>query len=558
MKNLINLLVVLSFLLYSCNKSEIELDNKAQIDYVNESYLSLYNPTFPSDIITKKSKQNLKIDFRSSKQKVVNNEKFTQYNILNSGSYSIAKTSFGGDEKVVSICKQFYVIKEYLNDKKSFSYLVTMVSFDSYEIKSKYNFSYLNNEEFNGLMIFSRTDGDIIGTIYYDGEKRHWVEFVNSDKAVTGKIIKLLLYERITSKSFTYDPNTTYICADCGAELLEDDFWDFTCQSCGMILGVLDPAYCSVIASDPGGEWIIYPYNPVPSPPDPGDGDEGGSGGGGGGDGDVPPPTEEVHLTLSASTSFLPLLYSYTLTLSTVPSGMQLSDVNFYIYGNANQTLFKLNEESTMSFTGVARTPGCWNIKAVALSGQDTIVSNTISIEMGFPSTLDILNDPNIQSEMHDTWVSTKEFASTNGRKEQGFWVYVNSTEGAFQRYFKGDVFDGPVITGSVGTNGTINFSPPTLQEYGLTPLSGGKYVVAMFHTHTPITYIIEDAAREVGPSSSDFFTSEQHLIPGLVYDYIGGFLPYRGFIGIVSGHEIDDPSQIYTFGLTRRPTLPN
>jgi hypothetical protein len=185
-------------------------------------------------------------------------------------------------------------------------------------------------------------------------------------------------------------------------------------------------------------------------------------------------------------------------------------------------------------------------------------VSNTISIEMGFPSTLDILNDPNIQSEMHDTWVSTKEFASTNGRKEQGFWVYVNSTEGAFQRYFKGDVFDGPVITGSVGTNGTINFSPPTLQEYGLTPLSGGKYVVAMFHTHTPITYIIEDAAREVGPSSSDFFTSEQHLIPGLVYDYIGGFLPYRGFIGIVSGHEIDDPSQIYTFGLTRRPTLPN
>jgi hypothetical protein len=86
-------------------------------------------------------------------------------------------------------------------------------------------------------------------------------------------------------------------------------------------------------------------------------------------------------------------------------------------------------------------------------------------------------------------------------------------------------------------------------------PLLGGKYVVGLFHTHTPLTYLT-DGARIVGPSPADLSCYAD--LPGFVYDYLGKFDIHIGDIGIIYGHKIDDPSQIYVYGSSRRQTLAN
>lgn len=434
-----------------------------------------------------------------------------------------------------------------------------MVSFDGFENKSKCNFSYFDNKNFNGLMIFSNTTGKTFEAIYYKDNEQFKVDFVNKEKAIGENSIKLLLYENIVNKSFTYDPNITYICADCGAELLEDDFWDYTCRKCGMILGVLDEVYCF-----PSEDiWVIYPYDPFPYPPFPGDegdeGDEGDDGGGGGGGGGSPPPPppppQNPQLVLSSSSNLVTLLNPFSLTVTTVPSGIQLSNIEYYIYGNGNQSYFKLNEISVSPFQCFARSSGYWNFIAVAPIGDSVLTSNSIMIEMQFPASTDILNDPDITTFMENTWSATKNFASPSGRKEMGFWIYINTKPDATEYYFKEDVPDGEIITGSIGTGGSITFSAPSLVEMNTNPLLGGKYVVGLFHTHTPLTYLT-DGARIVGPSPADLSCYAD--LPGFVYDYLGKFDIHIGDIGIIYGHKIDDPSQIYVYGSSRRQTLAN
>ena len=176
-------------------------------------------------------------------------------------------------------------------------------------------------------------------------------------------------------------------------------------------------------------------------------------------------------------------------------------------------------------------------------------------IEMQFPTSTDILNDPDITTFMENTWSATKNFASPSGRREMGFWIYINTKPDATEYYFKEDVPDGEIITGSIGTGGRISFSNPSLIEMNTNPLLGGKYVVGLFHTHTPITYLTQ-GARQVGPSPGDLSSYED--LPGFIYDYTGQYLPNEGITGIIYGHKIDDASHIYVYGSSRRQTLAN
>ncbi len=235
-------------------------------------------------------------------------------------------------------------------------------------------------------------------------------------------------------------------------------------------------------------------------------------------------------------------------------------DINYYIHGNGNQTVYKLNDVSTLAYECTPRTPGFWNIYAEAVINDSVYVSNKIIIEMQFPSYSIILNDPDISSQMNNTWSETKAFASSDGRREKGFWIYMDTRVNAPQIYFKEDIPDGPIITGSEGTNGSILATPPTLEEITSSPLQGGKYVVAIFHTHTPLTYIDEGNYRLVGESDNDIAYSNNQNIPGFVYDYIGG--QYENILSsgnvIVSMHNLNEPSKIYKYGPNRRTTLPN
>jgi hypothetical protein len=162
-----------------------------------------------------------------------------------------------------------------------------------------------------------------------------------------------------------------------------------------------------------------------------------------------------------------------------------------------------------------------------------------------------------VQSQMDNAWAETKAAASATGRREQGFVVYLNSYSSVYQCE---PAFYGQVV--QCGTTAGVDL----IANYDVSdddPTYGGKYAVALFHTHTPLTYCTNPPAlRLVGPSSTDI--SSSYLIysgvPGMVYDYVGAYIErpeYSNFkgIGIEGGHNINDAAQITTYGVARRTT---
>ena len=88
---------------------------------------------------------------------------------------------------------------------------------------------------------------------------------------------------------------------------------------------------------------------------------------------------------------------------------------------------------------------------------------------------------------MNDAWQKTKEFAENKKgkRKEYGFCMYVNTETSDFE-------IDHPFQEGNAVSCGTI----PSISLYpheGISsnPAEGGKYLVAVFHTHTPLDLLL-------------------------------------------------------------------
>lgn len=73
---------------------------------------------------------------------------------------------------------------------------------------------------------------------------------------------------------------------------------------------------------------------------------------------------------------------------------------------------------------------------------------------------------------------------------------------------------------------------------------------VAFFHTHTPLTFSPDMTLNRipVGPSSNDKNWANDERMLGLVYDY----LPIKQG-GIMAGHDLNAPADIFSFGLERR-----
>jgi hypothetical protein len=112
-------------------------------------------------------------------------------------------------------------------------------------------------------------------------------------------------------------------------------------------------------------------------------------------------------------------------------------------------------------------------------------------------------------------------------------------------------------VQGDVGTHGSINLGSPTEQVPSNSPLEGGKYYVAFFHTHTPLTYAATGVRVPVGASIEDLNFANNYSIPGLLYDYTGTWMTIErtSGMGIEAGHNLHDPAQVYVFGPNRIPT---
>jgi hypothetical protein len=195
-----------------------------------------------------------------------------------------------------------------------------------------------------------------------------------------------------------------------------------------------------------------------------------------------------------------------------------------------------------------AKKSGTWKIRAVVtLYDATTVVSNTVNLTVQYPDVNTVKNNGTVSSNMSAVWQATKNAASSSGRYEKGFVIYANTTTFAYEC---GTVSNGTTV--SCGTVAGIGYISSE-SSANLSPVTGGRYIVATFHTHTPLTYCSNTYKRPTGPSSVDI--SEANGLPGILYDYVGQYFDDVKYTGIIGGHSINAASQIYLYGPNRRST---
>jgi hypothetical protein len=248
---------------------------------------------------------------------------------------------------------------------------------------------------------------------------------------------------------------------------------------------------------------------------------------------------------------------SYDLSLSyTAVNGGTINNVEFKI-SKPPGTEYTLQNGASTTCNEKSKKPGQWQIKATATLSSDIIIySNTVYVTVQYPNATTIRTNTTVKSKMATLWAQTKNGASASGRREQGLWIFVNT---ATMTYECGSTITGNNVSGCAGTNssisaGTIGSSGESISN---SPITGGKYAVAFFHTHTPLTYCPANTVRGVGPSPADISWSSSNDIPGIVYDYTGSYISNDEFTGtgILGCHYINDAAQIYTVDPNKRST---
>jgi hypothetical protein len=148
-------------------------------------------------------------------------------------------------------------------------------------------------------------------------------------------------------------------------------------------------------------------------------------------------------------------------------------------------------------------------------------------------------------------WTMTLNAANSSGRREFSYWIYFD-TRATPGSYYLADEQMGDWITGCENTHGHV---VPGVPREGIVQgniNTGGRYVVAGFHTHTPLHYC-DEGERRVGPSGSDdsYYTSQG--IPGILYDYLGNNPNNYLLSYIYAGHPLNAPTHLYTMGPQRK-----
>jgi hypothetical protein len=157
-----------------------------------------------------------------------------------------------------------------------------------------------------------------------------------------------------------------------------------------------------------------------------------------------------------------------------------------------------------------------------------------------FPSYSAIVADADVQSATDAAWSSTKAATTATARREEGFWIRLNTKDGKYE--FAGH-FTGTPVGPAVGAAAT-----PTAKPADTPDTAGPTYTVGLFHTHTPTTF--RTVGRGVGPSSADESFHNSNDVVGVVYDYVES---PAGSGNIPAGHPLASPATRYHSGPDRR-----
>jgi hypothetical protein len=234
------------------------------------------------------------------------------------------------------------------------------------------------------------------------------------------------------------------------------------------------------------------------------------------------------------------------LQANVIPPGTTVTNFKFEIKRTSETTWTTLANGPNKSFKLTARIPGFFNVRVTATMGGKQIVSGAKNLEVQFPSFDDVVANADVQKFTDASWKSTLAATTKTKRREEGFWIQLDTKTGKFTHTAKvlGPVV-GPTQTGSVnlGTRPKDNPAKPGL-------LASAVFAVASFHTHTPTTF--RPVGRPVGPSSTDNQADEHDDVTGVVYDYIEN---PAGSGTIPAGYPLNSPAKRYHSGPTRRST---
>lgn len=274
---------------------------------------------------------------------------------------------------------------------------------------------------------------------------------------------------------------------------------------------------------------------------DGGDGGDGGNGGDGGG-GSNPPPVP-VSFSLNISSASLIIGDSYTLSVQTVSGNPQIDDVSYKIWRTVSPTNWYFLGSGT-PFTSYASLPGNYTFEAtVSYDGiKDTVL--TASAQFDFPTASEIQTKCTVN--MASAWTTTKSLAGPSTCAEVGFVIYlVSSPYGSY--YDCSQERTGPIT--SYTDRARVNLTYDVDDFNGFDPTEGGRFYVADFHTHPPLSNwaLPQNTvyARDVGPSDGD--SGGPNGIPSFVYDYVG----VGGYH--LSTDSINSATTITNYGGTQR-----
>ena len=415
------------------------------------------------------------------------------------------------------------------------SFVSTVIGEDANKSKKQESAFYYtgNRSGFSGFVIASDLEGKNLLAMSYENGKRSPVIFGS-----TISDPKLKDREEYDGYKLMQTPLKTKSgnCNKCGQPLGSNTNLCWQCEATEL-------ETCVVIGQGGGGNDLehncpvchksIYPLDlcTCGGGSTPGGGDPGGGGG--------QPPLQQPEFSIEGP-SQLTLGDSYGLGISYEPSSPTVP---------SNSIQFMISETGQSAFTQLTAThalrPGVYNIYAACEWNDQTITStNTLKVSVYYPDVHEIMSA--MTAQMDACWVKTLNAASTNGRREYGFWIYCNTTTSP-PSYTEGMEEAGPIV--QCGTTAYINFGFSV--GSGHVNL-GGQYGVALFHTHTPYTYCdpVQDY-RAVGLSDTDMPNANATQVPWIIYDYEA--ISYDDFSGIKGKHDLYAPARLYTTGPYRR-----
>jgi hypothetical protein len=275
---------------------------------------------------------------------------------------------------------------------------------------------------------------------------------------------------------------------------------------------------------------------------------------------------------VSRSMDVIPVLVETTVSKTTMTL-MQTNDITSNVYAggsktptvydfqvrfagqNNNASWVTYRSQAAATTTEVARVAGRFETRTKIVLDEKNFESpphtnqGAAAVEVRFPDWATIASA--VTAAMNDAWASTIAATTPTMRREEGFWITLDTSTGIYSP--AGFTIGTPVDNTTTATLDGFLRKKPTDSVKSPTAADSPTYLVGWFHTHTPMTY--RTGRRDVGASPGDvaFETRDDVGVPGAAYDYVEDAPASNSIPG---GHPLDAAAKVYSVGgVVRRAT---